>query len=531
MATITSPDKPAARAPAPRNTASRFGWKVSLPGLLVFALLGGVFLVGHQTGWKLPRRSELFGSAAAPSADWCTEHLVPESQCVECRAELLPKHKEFGFCKIHGVAECVECHPELAQVSGEPKLPAYDTAQALALLPRGENNSRNTLHQRRLQFATAASAEKSGIAVDVVGEQAMTDAITCNGELQFDPTRVAHLSTRAGGTVAYVFKMVGDRVAPGEVLALVDVAQVGQAKSDLLRSIVSRQLASANLARLESAGDGVAGKMLTEAKADAQKAEVEFISARQALVNLGLEVPEDFEDTEARRIANELRFLGIPDEALSSLPPGTKSANLYAVRAPYDGVIVATDAVAGEVVSAADVLFTVADPRRLWLTLNVKQEDARFVRPGLPIDFRTDSGTKPVQGTISWVSPAIDERTRTLPARVTIDNADGTLRDKTFGTAQIILRREPKAIVVPRTAVQSTGDASFVFVRDRSYLNDGAPKVFHVRQVRIGAQDTNHVELLAGVLPGEVVATQGSAALLAQLLRGNLGEGCACHEN
>jgi cobalt-zinc-cadmium efflux system membrane fusion protein len=78
--------------------------------------------------------------------------------------------------------------------------------------------------------------------------------------------------------------------------------------------------------------------------------------------------------------------------------------------------------------------------------------------------------------------------------------------------------------------VQSTGDATFVFVRDRDYLKDGAPKVFHVRQVRTGARDATHVELLAGAVPGEVIAAKGSNVVLSQLLRGNLGEACGCHE-
>ena len=83
--------------------------------------------------------------------------------------------------------------------------------------------------------------------------------------------------------------------------------------------------------------------------------------------------------------------------------------------------------------------------------------------------------------------------------------------------------------MVPAGSVQSTGDAHFVFVRDKNYLQPDAPKVFHARQVRIGAKDEGYVELLAGVLPGEVVATAGSSVLLSQLLKSNLGAGCGCH--
>lgn len=533
LATPSQPDvvpRQAEPARGPSVGRLRALFAPGIPNLLVFASLAAVFFVGHRTGWKLPKRGELFSSQGGPTADWCAEHLVPASSCVECRKGLRSDTPTFGFCKTHGVAECVNCHPELAQVTGEPRLPAYDTTAALALVARPENNSRNMLHQRLVQFASAASAEKSGVEVDVVGERKMIDAVTANGEIQFDPTRVAHLSSRAPGSVTFVYKIIGDAVAPGDVLALVDVAAVGQAKSDLLQAIVQRELRRTSYERMKAAGIGVAGISVTEAKAALEEAEVAFISARQALVNLGLEVPEEFEKTDAKIIADGLRFLGIPSDLVATLPEGTKSANLYAVRAPFAGMIVASESVVGEVVSAEDVLYTVADPRRMWLVLSVPQEDARYVARDLPVVFRTDDGWGTDEGRISWVSSTIDERTRTVQARVVLDNPTGALKDKTFGTGRIVLREEPKAVVVPRSAVQSTGDATFVFVRDRDYLKHRAPKVFHVRQVRTGARDATHVELLAGALVGEVVATTGSNILLSQLLRGNMGQGCCVVE-
>ncbi len=479
----------------------------------------------------MPRASEWGGKPADHDADWCNEHLVPESQCVECQADLLPKPKEFGFCRKHGVNECVLCHPELAQVKGEPQRPEYDPVKALELMARPENNSRNTLHKHRVQFASAESALKAGIDVDVVQERPMRDVITANGELMFDPTRVAHLSSRVPGTVAAVLKTLGENVRAGEALVLVDAALVGQAKSQLLHSVVQLQLRRTNVERLRGAANSIPARTLIEAEAALQEAEIGFISARQSLVNLGFEVPEQIDERDAKKIADELRFLGIPAELRTGLPADARTANLIPIRAPYDGVLVASDVVAGEVVNTTHQLFTVASPERLWLTLSVRQEDMPYLVTGLPVLFRTDDAAREASGRISWISPTIDERTRSVQVRVPLDNADGRLRDKTFGTGTIVLREEPHAIVVPREAVQSTSDAHFVFVRDRNYLTKEAPKVFHVRQVRIGARDDEYVELLAGVLPGEVVATKGSAVILAQLLRSNLGAGCGCHEH
>jgi cobalt-zinc-cadmium efflux system membrane fusion protein len=515
-------------SPAPRGGVHAV--MRAIPNTLVFALLAGVFYLGHHTGWKLPKRSELFGSAAPAAEDWCSEHLVPESQCVECNATMIAHPPTFGFCRQHGVAECVIDHPDLAQVVGVPQLPQYDTAAAIAVMARPENNSRSMLHTRIVQFATAESAVKAGVDVDVAFERPMLDAISASGQLAFDPRRVAHLSTKVPGSVALVLRNVGDEVSAGEVLALVDAAKVGEAKANLLQAIVQLQLRTTTVGRLEGVvnSGAVPGKSLIEAQAARQEAEISVISGRQALTNLGLEPPNNLEARDAREVSDELRFLGVPDQLTAQLPEASKTANLIPLRAPYPGVIVSSDAVAGEVVGDSDILFTVADPRQLWLILSVRQEDAKYVKRGLPVRFHPDDGEVDVVGAVAWISPAVDEQTRTLEVRVAIENPSGTLRDKTFGSGHIVLREEPHAIVVPVNAVQSTADSQFVFVRDRDYLKEGTPKVFHVRQVRLGARDGQYIELLAGVLPGEVVASKGSAVLLAQLLRSSLGGPCAC---
>ena len=535
--TTTTSTRPAQRArvdQAPASTVPRRWWPIvagAIPNLAVFALLAGIFYFGHHTGWKIPKRSAFIGEQTTQADDWCSEHLVPESLCVECQDELLPKRPEFGFCRTHGVAECVIDHPELAQVSGGPQLPQYDSAKALALLPRAENNSRNTLHKRRVQFASGESAAKFGIDVDVVQERRMSDTLTANGELTFDPTRLAHLSSPVSGRVAAVLKTIGEEVHSGDVLSLIDAAQVGEAKSRLLRSIVHVGLRRTTAERLRplALAKLVTAKDISEAEAALEDARLAVVSARQALANLGFELADDLDANDVETLRNELDFLGIPADCLSAIPSGVKTTNLIPLRAPYDGVVLSSDVVAGEVVDAAKLLFTVADPRRLWLLLNVRQEDAKYVSLGLPVQFHADDGPSKVEGKISWISPSVDPRTRTLQVRVALTNADGRLRGQSFGNGTIVLREEPNAIVVPVEAVQSSGDAQFVFVRDKSYLKDGSFKVYHPRQVRTGARDGEYVELLAGALPGEVVATKGSAALLAQLLRGNLGAGCDCH--
>ena len=64
-----------------------------------------------------------------------------------------------------------------------------------------------------------------------------------------------------------------------------------------------------------------------------------------------------------------------------------------------------------------------------------------------------------------------------------------------------------------------------MFVRNKGFLKKDAPKLFAVRKVRLGVKAGETTEIIAGLLPGEVIATKGSDALRAELLKGNLGEG------
>ena len=144
--------------PDPAPSVSH-GWHRVLidgvPNLIVFGLLAVVFFVGHRTGWKVPHDWNLGRTATSPADDWCPEHLVPESACVECNEKLLPKPHKFGFCKTHGVAECVIDHPELAQVEGTPHLPHYDTAQATVI-----NDPAGKRFERHTAFASRAAGHR-----------------------------------------------------------------------------------------------------------------------------------------------------------------------------------------------------------------------------------------------------------------------------------------------------------------------------------------------------------------------------------
>lgn len=518
-----------------RHGSARQAVQAAVPSIVVLGLLGGAAWWGHATGWKMPRFAELCGAQPAPAAAWCDEHGVAAEQCIECNVDLIPPLRDFGWCALHGLPQCPLEHPEIVQTREAVVLADADrrrAEQALALRPRPENNSRCRSHLHRIQLASHEAAEKAGVDIAVVDRQPMVEFVPANGEMVYDQTRVAHLSSRVSGTACSVRKQIGDRVVKGEVLALVDSAEVGRAKAEFLQALSRACVTEETLARLVPLGEqaAVPERTVREAAAARREAQIRLMSARQALVNLGFALPEDsFARLDVPQVAQRIQFLGIPDELAAGWNPTAMSSNLFPLAAPLAGVVVERDVVEGEVLDTSRPLLTVGDVSRMWLILDVRQDDIDLVHLGAPVRFSPGGHGRAAEcsGRIAWISTQADERTRTVKVRVDLPN-DGRLRANTFGTGRIVLREEPAAIVVPSEAVHWDGCCNLVFVRDRHYFEPDAPKFYHVRKVRLGVKQDGRSEILAGLVPGEVIAAKGSSVLAAQLLRSNLGEGCGC---
>ena len=509
----------------------------SVPTALVVAAIIGLAIWGNATEWTMPKFSALLGAEEPTVADWCDEHNVPESQCVECNKTLSPVGTDYGWCATHGIMQCPLEHPDVVQLKSPPSItPAMlERAQrAIALRPRQENNSRCSLHMKRIQFASPEAVEKVGVDIAIVGERPVVETISANGEIGYDQTRMARFSSRVPGTVWRVQKQVGDRVFKGEVLALIDAAEVGRLKSELLQAVSQVRLKGDNVERLRPlAGNAVPQREFLEVQTEADAARIQMHRAQQALVNLGLPVElNDILKLSSDELAKRVQFLGLPSDVMAGLDPQETTSNLLPVRSSLDGVVVKRNAVDGEVVDSKTELFDVADTSRLWLTLNLRQDDAKYVSLGQKVLFRASgSANEPdSQGTVGWISTDADDVTRTVKVRVDLSNPDGKLRTNTFGTGRIVLREEPKSIVIPSDAIHWDGTCNVVFVRDKNFMQPGAPKVFHVRSVRPGVKENDTTEIVAGLFPGEVIASKNSVVLEAQLLKANLGAGCACCE-
>jgi multidrug efflux pump subunit AcrA (membrane-fusion protein) len=519
-------------APAKRSFAKRVAIAIlgGIPTLIVLAGLGGLAWWGHHHGWSLPKFSELTGSEKETDALWCDEHGVPEADCISCNADLMPKGELYGWCNEHGVHECVLHNPQLSQLNEIPKVNQEDLArasEAIAAYPRTKNDPGCKMHLRRIQFPSIESVDHAGIDINLVDRGPVVETIKTTGEIVYAPTHVTHLSSRSNGTIWQVEKNVGDKVRQGEILALVDAVEVGRLKSRLLKALAQLELDTKTLERVARLGGTVIPeKQIQEASAAKTETEYEVESAVQALSNLGLPIQlNELKGKSAAAVSSKLRFLGLPQPIIESMNQTNGSANLIPILSPRDGVVVKRDAVAGEVIDTGRPLFTIADTSQMWLLLNVRLEEAERISLGQKVVFKPDGSERETEGTITWVSTDVDSQTRTVRVRAELGNDDGRLRNETFGAGDIVLREVDDAILVPNEAIHWEGCCHVAFVRDKDYFKEGSYKVFHTRSVRPGAVMGDNTEIIAGLLPGEVVVTKGSGILRAELLKGNLGAG------
>lgn len=517
---------------APAAKPSWFVWLLDqLVTILAIAGLVGLLYWGHESGWQLGSLNPAAKEAPEEKEDWCEAHRVPESICIECHPEKAPLSASFGWCKEHGVANCLWEHPELAQVATPPTITPADRERAragLAFTERNENNDKCKLFEKRIQLASAAVAKKCGIETAVVEVGPMEESLDVHGDLMYDQTRIARLSTRVSGSLFSVQKQVGDTVRKGDVLALIEAADVGRAKGEFSQAFAQTELRTKNWEALRqgAATGAVPERDLREADTAAQEARIRLKSAQQALANLGLQISlDELRGLNGATLDRSVQFLGLPAELVKTLDPRTTPASLLPLLASQDGVIVLRQAVKGEMVDPTRVLFTIASIDPLWLMLDVHFEDVEHLRPGMAVFFRPDGAKADSVGRVTWISHEADEKTRTVKVRVDVDNHDGALVVRSFGCGRVVLRNEPKAMLVPSEAVQSEGCCNVVFVKDKNSRTPDDLQIYHVRQVRVGGRSGTKTEILAGLLPGEMVVTKGSGVFKGELLKAKIGAG------
>ncbi|MGN6104881.1 MAG: efflux RND transporter periplasmic adaptor subunit [Kofleriaceae bacterium] len=421
-----------------------------------------------------PKTEGPTASAAAKEGTLCEEHGVLEAVCTKCHPKLIPVFQAKGdWCEEHGLpmSFCPVHHPERA---GRPVADV--------------KNDGAPPHGTKVRFKTKEAAEQAGIATAIAEVRPGGARLEAIATIAYDATRRAEVNARAPGVVRALKVDLGARVTAGAPLAVIESAQVGEDRSRLDAAKARVLAAEANYKReSDMFAKGVSAKRDVEV---AKQALDEAIAARNAA-------------------SSSLGVVG-----------ARGGGSTYTLTSPLAGTVVRRNATIGHMVSVEEPLFEVVDTSSMWAELDVPETQLANVASGQRVTITVENlPERTFAGAIDYVAPEIDATTRTAKARVALNNPDGVLRANMFARADIALANARPIVMAPSSAVQRAKGVALVFVKL-------APDQYEARRVELGLTQGEMVEIVAGVKPGETIATRGSFLLKTETLKGAIGAGC-----
>jgi len=198
-----------------------------------------------------------------------------------------------------------------------------------------------------------------------------------------------------------------------------------------------------------------------------------------------------------------LRLLEVPAEEIDRLEREGKAETHLTLRAPVDGTVLERGVTEGDHVGPSTPLLTLADLSRVWLLVDLYEIDLPRVKVGDRATFSTDAMPGRVfDGRVEFIYPTVSVETRTVKARIVLDNTDGNLRPGMYGRVRLAPRGAP-VLMVPMEAVIRTGEHDYVFI-----TRPGGR--FEPRMVWTGKSGDDWIEVTRGLTEGETVVASAS---------------------
>jgi membrane fusion protein, heavy metal efflux system len=373
-----------------------------------------------------------------------------------------------------------------AKLSARRTLPA---ALALALLagcssPDDQNNGATPI----VANVQLTKAQRAHIQLYTVVPVGYRQKIEAPGTVDFDHDQATSVVSPFTGPVTRIFVALGQHVAKGQPLALVQSADYATAVGAYRKAVVTaanaRRLASAD--RDLAAHNGISEREAAQAQTDAAAAEADRQAALQALISMGVD-----RGTIGRATA------GSPTAGLAGV-----------IRAPVSGVIVDKTVTPGQLLQAgSSPAFTVANLSQVWVLAQIASGDLSAVglHDAATIDPR--NGTGPFHGTVENIGASVDPNTRAIVARIVAPNPGDLLKKQMYVDVAIESGRVSTGLLVPVSAVlRDDQNLPFVYIA----LPDGS---FARRHVALGYRDSQNYDVTNGLASGDRVVSNGALFL------------------
>lgn len=181
------------------------------------------------------------------------------------------------------------------------------------------------------------------------------------------------------------------------------------------------------------------------------------------------------------------------------------------IKATKNGVLLERKVNPGEIVEKNRELFNLADLKTIWLVGYAFEKDSPYLHLGEAVTGTIEGSSSTINGVLSYVSPILDNTTKTLEVRAEIPNKDFKIKPNMYAE-MFVNTGVAHVLAIPTDAVEKFGDYNFAYVKV-------APHTYEERKVETGKKNDKYTEIISGVKAGEEVVTTGSFELLGESIK------------
>jgi len=309
------------------------------------------------------------------------------------------------------------------------------------------------------------------------------------GSIDFNEEMETQVFTPYQGKIIALFASIGDDVKKGQKLFTIDSPDLLNAESNLIAAAGVMDLTTRNLARLQELYKtrAVSQHDLDQGISDQQTAEANLRTGRDAV-----------------------RIFGKSESEIDAIVAQRKADPTLVVPSPIDGRITDREAAPGLFVQPGSppAPFTVADINTMWMLANVAENDIPAFSVGQPVAVRISAFPGRVfDGHITTIGATVDPNTRRLLIRSEIEDPRHELRSGMFANFVIAIGQPVRSLAVPLPGVVREGDGT------QTVWVTADRRRFTKRTVTIGEPRDGYRQIVEGLRPGELVATDGAIFL------------------
>jgi cobalt-zinc-cadmium efflux system membrane fusion protein len=324
----------------------------------------------------------------------------------------------------------------------------------------------------------------SHVQVVTIQQTKLTRTLRLTGAVAYNAFKTTPVITQVGGPVSRILVVPGQHVHQGEPMLEVASPDYSQLLDTYLKARDTFRVTDKNYDRAKDLYEhnAIAERDLLQAESDRNQAQADLNASEQSMKILGIKNPED-------------------------MAKGPSSAQIPVI-APMNGEVVERLVAPGQVMQAGQTqAFTISEMSTVWVLANLYQGDLAYVKTGDSVVVQTDAYPEIFHGKISYVSAALDPNTRTLQARVEVENPGEKLKRDMYCTVTVTAGVIQDAIGVPDAAIlRDDENQPFVYVAVAS-------NQFGRRDVQIGESQNGQTQILKGLSVGDKVVGDGSLFL------------------